>query len=784
MTDSPIQTKAAPDPRVLNRSVQSTPTVNQNFEPSGGVLTMQLASVADEVVPWGKSPARRDRQLREFWPTENILASTIYATAIRNAAFSWKLDGPPRTVAAVQNMLHSANLGKGWLYFMVRCTIDLLTQDNAAFVELIRAEDAETSPVIGISHLDAERCRRTGDPLVPVIYRDRLGALHKMKWYQVISLEEMPSPIETMNGMQYCFVTRVLRAAQIMRDIKLFKREKIGARGPTAIHLVGGVTQARITDATAKADEKGDNQGLLKWLTPYVIASLDPTVAVTHVEIPLKSLPDGFDEDVAMRWYINDLALGSGNDYQDLAPLPGGGLGTSNQSEILHRKSRGKGPGFFMKLVEQAFTFHGVIPQSVKMTYDEQDVAADKEKADLALVQAQTFQIFTAGLHMPYQVVWQMMADKGVISQDNLDMLGQHDVTPDVTADDDVPYEEADDVPAIPGTTAPAPAAAPIDKPVSPTPGTAPVSNQKPPGKTPAAAQPAKPPQKAPPADAPKSESQPAPAQDGAPPADEPKPVEFNGAQVTAALGVLANVATGDITYDQGLNVLQIMFGVTEAQARQLLGNEADAGKSPPATPAATKDAPPPTEDWSVVEADYRNRLAEALMGYAGGDRVTAHKNAFRQALAEDVPGAFYSGYVEAGGEDTEPDDEKELTRLINAQLEFVDGVFDWVKEQRDAETISEPAINARVDTWVAGLSGIYAEGKARGDANQMLTFKGDDGAESCKDCQKWKGKRHSAGFWRKKGLLARNGNPNFECGRWDTCAHDYFTDAGVLWSR
>lgn len=463
MTDLPaVQTKAAPDPRVLSRTVQATPTVNQNVEPVG-TLTLQLASVADEIVPWGRYPWRRDKQLRDFWPTENILSSTIYATAIRNAAFSWKLDGPPRTVAAVQNMLHSANLGKGWLYFMVRVTIDLLTQDNAAFIELIRADDAETSPVLGVSHLDAERCRRTGDPLVPVIYRDRLGALHKLKWYQVITLEEMPSPIETMNGMQYCFVTRVLRAAQIMRDIKLFKREKIGARGATAIHLVGGVTQSRIEDATAKADEKGDNQGLLKYLTPYVIASLDPTVSVTHVEIPLKSLPDGFDEDVAMRWYINDLALGSGNDYQDLAPLPGSGLGTSNQSEILHRKSRGKGPGFFMKLVEQAFTFHGVIPQSVKFTYDEQDVAADQEKADLVKTQTETFQLFVTGLSMPHQVVWQMMSDAGIITQQQLDMLGQHDVTPDVTTDDDDPYQPVDDVPPIPGTAAPppAPAAAP-----------------------------------------------------------------------------------------------------------------------------------------------------------------------------------------------------------------------------------------------------------------------------------------------------------------------------------
>lgn len=199
---------------------------------------------------------------------------------------------------------------------------------------------------------------------------------------------------------------------------------------------------------------------------------------------------------------------------------------------------------------------------------------------------------------------------------------------------------------------------------------------------------------------------------------------------------------------------------------------------------AVAKDVPPPTEDWHVVEADYRNRLFEALISYAGGGKVTRHKNAFRAAVVEDVSAAFYSGYVEAGGEDTEPEDEKWLTDQLNTQLGFVDGVFTWVKELRDGGTITEGAITARVEDWVAGLSGLYATGKAAGDANQMLTFDGDDGDESCKDCQKWKGKRHSAGFWRRKGLLARNGNPNFECGRWDTCQHDFYTAKGEIWSR
>lgn len=442
------EVKAMVDEAVLKRSVQVTP--RDEWSSGGQLLALTIASVADDIIPWGQAPYLRDKQLRDFWPTEPIVGGTIYSLAIRNAAMTLTFDGPPRTAKAVQDLFNSANLGKGQLDLFTKLTLDLLTQDNGAFFELIREGNSETSPVIGLNHLDAARCRRTGSIDIPIVYTDRLGGQHLMRWYQIISLTELPSPIETMNGMQYCFLTRVLRCAQILRDMNVYKREKIGGRGPTDIHLVGGVTQSRIDDKLKIDNEKADNKGLLRYMDAMIVAGLDPTQSVSLVTVPIKSLPDGFDEDTTLKWYIAFLALNAGLDYQDLAPLPGGGLGTGQQSQVLDRKSRGKGLAYTQKMILQALNFRGVIPQNVTARYEEDDNSAALDEANLKKVRAEYYSVYATSLEMPKQVIYQIMADTGDIDEEILQLLEQQDMTEDVTVTDTEPYQASEDVKPIP----------------------------------------------------------------------------------------------------------------------------------------------------------------------------------------------------------------------------------------------------------------------------------------------------------------------------------------------
>jgi len=198
----PRELTKAFDPAVVQESVVDFPKSSERRSPFASILLTAM-SAADEFIPWGSDVMGRDVQLRSFLASEPVMASAVYSVAIRNASFEWKIisrdpqKDPKQTIRAITDMLNNAQYGKGWVSLMIKTWTDIYTQDNGAFWELIRKEDRPDSPVVHIAHLDSARCLRTGDPTEPVIYTDRLGVQHILKWYQVRTLEEMPSAVET-----------------------------------------------------------------------------------------------------------------------------------------------------------------------------------------------------------------------------------------------------------------------------------------------------------------------------------------------------------------------------------------------------------------------------------------------------------------------------------------------------------------------------------------------------------------------------------------------------------
>lgn len=359
----------------------------------GFVWTWSIASAADAITPWGKSVIRRDRELRDFWPTETYLAGAIASVSYRNATLDWEIKGPDRLAQAVTEMLQSAIAGDtfGWVPFIEKFSQDLFTQDNGAFIELIRdpGKDSaskfkdESAPVIGIAHLDSNQCTRTGNPEYPVIYVDRKGTRHKLSWFQVIPYSDYPSSIEKMNGVGYCATTRALRVAQIMRSIFLYKDEKISGRHYKQIHFVSGVSRQEIKDELKRGQEEANNSGMVRFMLPAIMASLDPEKPVSTATIDLASLPDGFDLDQEMRWYISGLALAFGVDYQEFAPLSSGNIGSSAQSMILHRKASGKNPAVFMRHLVDGLRNYGAFPRNVEMRFNDKDEQEELEKQEV-----------------------------------------------------------------------------------------------------------------------------------------------------------------------------------------------------------------------------------------------------------------------------------------------------------------------------------------------------------------------------------------------------------------
>ncbi len=168
---------------------------------------------------------------------------------------------------------------------------------------------------------------------------------------------------------------------------------------------------------------------------------------------------------------------------------------------------------------------------------------------------------------------------------------------------------------------------------------------------------------------------------------------------------------------------------------------------------------------------------------FRSGDAVDMRR-AHRAMLRDFGLKSYIEGMRE--GETDEPDAE-DMATANDALDEWVSGQFEFVNQfakdtaaaKRD-RTLRE-AVLARVPLWVDSMRNFGEAGKLYALGNIMLTFDGDDGAESCDDCQRYKGQRHKRNWWADRGLLERNGNPNYECGRWDNCHHDFRDDKGKV---
>lgn len=185
--------------------------------------------------------------------------------------------------------------------------------------------------------------------------------------------------------------------------------------------------------------------------------------------------------------------------------------------------------------------------------------------------------------------------------------------------------------------------------------------------------------------------------------------------------------------------------------------------------------------DISDVNATYHDEITEALTGYfEEGGSVTAPKSAFKRAVTEAFGAAFDTGWVDGGGE--LPADEDALG-WFNARVEqeygFIDMLFQEAKELRKEEDFDYFAwLTARADGYTNSVREVYNQAKLRAGKDKMVVFDGDDGEESCDDCQSLKGKRHKISWF-----VSRNYVPPFgsglECHKGGRCKHGLFDDEG-----
>src|SRR3990167_3421367 len=117
-----------PQPAIA-QSVQAFP--KEDSPGQGVIFTWNIASAADAITPWGRNVHLRDRQLRDFWPSEPYLAGAQSSISFRNSTLQWDIKGTEKVSQAVTDILNTALAGDtfGWVPFMLKISQDLYTQD-------------------------------------------------------------------------------------------------------------------------------------------------------------------------------------------------------------------------------------------------------------------------------------------------------------------------------------------------------------------------------------------------------------------------------------------------------------------------------------------------------------------------------------------------------------------------------------------------------------------------------------------------------------------------------
>jgi len=175
---------------------------------------------------------------------------------------------------------------------------------------------------------------------------------------------------------------------------------------------------------------------------------------------------------------------------------------------------------------------------------------------------------------------------------------------------------------------------------------------------------------------------------------------------------------------------------------------------------------------------DIGNLVQELLRG-SGRLSKAQFRHDMKGIIKDYAREGFRTAWEEGGGnvEETESDDIAMIDEWRTEQQGFVNDFSDWLKD-KDSDL---DLVDSRIDAWVSSFVNFIERVKLRAEGDPMLTYDGDDGSESCDECQEYKEQSHRLSWWEKRNLTKRNGNDNYGCGRWDNCHHHFYNSTGEM---
>lgn len=335
------------------------------------------------------SAKERDRVLSITPRVDAQWGAAVGIATTQISSMSWDVDGVKLQARRLKNILENADISVGnwiggWVPFISKQVRDYTTTNNGSFFGIVRKGTVKGSQIIGIEHLSSLRCYRTGDPMYPVVYMDRWGGQHALKWWQVVAISDMPDPDDYLLGAGLCAAERAYQQIRKLASLETYVYEKVSGSRPLAIYIVSGLNKRQLDKIMADGITTQTQKGLTTYMGALVAATLKPDEQPGLVEIPLAELPDGFDakqeRDRADLVYANSIGL----DPQDLAPIGGERqLGVGAQSSVLHDKAKGRGLASYKMALRHVMN-RMVSSNKSRFYFSETDYVDQERKAKIA----------------------------------------------------------------------------------------------------------------------------------------------------------------------------------------------------------------------------------------------------------------------------------------------------------------------------------------------------------------------------------------------------------------
>lgn len=400
---------------------------------------LRIVSDTSGIPDWSIYPARGDRALREFYRKETILAGGVYSIAARIKALGYTLSGPEELRTIAQRTLETTDFNAGFRKLAETATINLLTQDNGFFWELVgpgRPDGPRIGPPTTVENLDPATCFRTFDPEFPVIYRNPLShKVHKLHHSRVVYASNMPQGEELARGVGMCATRRGILWAHTMYDIAKYRHEKVSGQFNRGIITGKGVTWRSLEAALRNAKHEDQQAGMTRYRDMPVLTSIQ---GVELDALDLASIPDNFEFKSDTEVYVFALALAFGVDAREFWPSTTVGA-TKADASVQHLKSKGKGLADLITTIEDTINLY-VMPDGVLFKYDFIDDERDAQVAEQHKVRTQTLtEIYRNGgiTKAQYQA---SLIKAGVLDEKVLEEAEQ--IAVDLDLDDEAPPEQ------------------------------------------------------------------------------------------------------------------------------------------------------------------------------------------------------------------------------------------------------------------------------------------------------------------------------------------------------